>query len=67
MARRVNIMMDEDSWQVLQRLPRGSRSRAVNARSGSGRAPPAGGMPRRAWMRFGNGCPQSGPTGSSGG
>ena len=31
MARRVNIMMDEDSWQVLQRLPRGSRSRAVNA------------------------------------
>ena len=31
MARRVNIMMDEDSWRVIQRLPRGSRSRAVNA------------------------------------
>ena len=31
MARRVNIMMDEDSWRVMQRLPRGSRSRAVNA------------------------------------
>ncbi len=31
MARRVNIMMDEDSWRVLQRLPRGTRSRAVNA------------------------------------
>jgi len=29
-ARRVNIMMDEDSWRVLQRLPRGTRSRAVN-------------------------------------
>ncbi len=24
-------MMDEDSWRVLQRLPRGTRSRAVNA------------------------------------
>ena len=31
MARRVNIMMDEDSWHVIQKLPRGSRSRAVNA------------------------------------
>ena len=31
MARRVNIMMDEDSWRVLQKLPRGSRSRAVNS------------------------------------
>ena len=31
MARRVNIMMDEDSWRVIQRLPRGTRSRAVNA------------------------------------
>ena len=29
-ARRVNIMMDEDSWRVLQGLPRGTRSRAVN-------------------------------------
>ena len=31
MARRVNIMMDEESWRVIRRLPRGSRSRAVNA------------------------------------
>ena len=31
MARRVNIMIDEDSWRVLQKLPRGTRSRAVNA------------------------------------
>ena len=31
MARRVNIMMDEDSWRVIRRLPRGTRSRAVNA------------------------------------
>jgi len=31
MARRVNIMMDEEAWRVIQRLPRGSRSRAVNA------------------------------------
>ena len=31
MARRVNIMMDEEAWRVIQRLPRGSRSRAINA------------------------------------
>ncbi len=31
MARRVNFMIDEDSWDVLQKLPRGTRSRAVNA------------------------------------
>ena len=31
MGRRVNIMMDDDSWRVIQRLPRGTRSRAVNA------------------------------------
>lgn len=31
MARRVNIMMDEDSWRIIRRLPRGTRSRAVNA------------------------------------
>ena len=31
MARRVNIMMDEEAWRVIERLPRGSRSRAVNA------------------------------------
>lgn len=31
MARRVNIMMDDDSWRVMRKLPRGARSRAVNA------------------------------------
>lgn len=31
MARRVNIMMDDDSWRIIRRLPRGTRSRAVNA------------------------------------
>ena len=31
MTRRVNIMMDDDAWNVIARLPRGARSRAVNA------------------------------------
>ena len=31
MARRVNIMMDKEAWGVIERLSRGSRSRAVNA------------------------------------
>ena len=31
MTRRVNIMMDDDAWRVIGRLPRGARSRAVNA------------------------------------
>lgn len=31
MGRRVNIMMDDDAWRTLQKLPRGTRSRAVNA------------------------------------
>lgn len=31
MTRRVNIMMDDDAWRVIERLPRGTRSRAVNA------------------------------------
>ena len=30
MSRRVNIMMDEDAWRVIEQLPRGARSRAVN-------------------------------------
>ena len=30
MARRVNIMMDDESWNVIRELPRGARSRAVN-------------------------------------
>ena len=31
MPRRVNIMMDDDAWRVIEKLPRGARSRAVNA------------------------------------
>lgn len=31
MPRRVNIMMDDDAWCIIERLPRGARSRAVNA------------------------------------
>lgn len=31
MPRRVNIMIDDDAWRVSERLPRGARSRAVNA------------------------------------
>ncbi len=30
MRRRVNIMMDDDAWRVIEKLPRGARSRAVN-------------------------------------
>ena len=29
-SRRVNIMMDDDAWRVIEQLPRGARSRAVN-------------------------------------
>ncbi len=31
MPRRVNIMMDDDAWRVIEKVPRGARSRAVNA------------------------------------
>lgn len=32
MPRRVNIiMMDDDAWRVIERVPRGARSRTVNA------------------------------------
>ena len=31
MPRRVNIMMDDDAWRVIGKLPRGARSRTVNA------------------------------------
>ena len=31
MSRRVNIMMDDDAWRVIEQLPRGARSRAVNS------------------------------------
>ena len=30
MPRRVNIMMDDDAWAVVEKLPRRARSRAVN-------------------------------------
>ena len=30
MGRRVNIMMDDDAWRTIRKLPRGTRSRAVN-------------------------------------
>ncbi len=31
MPRRVNIMMADEAWRVIEKLPRGARSRAVNA------------------------------------
>lgn len=31
MSRRVNIMMDDDAWRVIEQLPKGARSRAVNS------------------------------------
>ena len=30
MATRVNIMLDDDLWRVIERLARGTRSRAIN-------------------------------------
>lgn len=30
MARRVNVMIDDEAWGILEKLPRGERSRAVN-------------------------------------
>ena len=30
MSRRVNVIMDDDAWRVIEQLPRGARSRAVN-------------------------------------
>ena len=30
MARRINIMIDEDTWRVLGEIPAGARSRAIN-------------------------------------
>lgn len=30
MGRRINIMIDEDTWRILGRIPAGARSRAVN-------------------------------------
>ena len=31
MSRRVNVMLDDAAWTVLENLPRGERSRAVNS------------------------------------
>ena len=31
MPRRVNIMMNDDAWRVIEKLPRGARSRTVNS------------------------------------
>ena len=30
MPRRVSIVMDDDVWRIIERLPRGARSHAVN-------------------------------------
>lgn len=30
MAHRVNVMLDEDAWQVVRALPRGQRSRFIS-------------------------------------
>jgi len=30
MGRRINIMIDEDTWRILGKVPAGARSRAVN-------------------------------------
>ena len=31
MSRRINVMIDEDTWRFLGRVPAGARSRAINA------------------------------------
>jgi len=30
MSKRINIMIDEDTWKVLGKIPAGARSRAIN-------------------------------------
>jgi hypothetical protein len=30
MSRRINVMIDEDTWRLLGRIPAGERSRAIN-------------------------------------
>lgn len=30
MSKRINIMIDEDTWRFLSRVPAGERSRAIN-------------------------------------
>ena len=57
MRRRVNIMMDDDAWRIIEKLPRGARSRAVNtaiiewSRAAERR--------RRAWVPWEQVFPQS--------
>ena len=31
MSKRVNIMLDDEAWRIVEQIPRGARSRAVNA------------------------------------
>ena len=31
MPKRVSIMMDDEAWRIIERVPRGARSRVVNA------------------------------------
>jgi hypothetical protein len=30
MARRINVMIDDDTWRVVGKIPAGARSRAIN-------------------------------------
>jgi hypothetical protein len=30
MGKRINVMIDEDTWRILGRIPAGARSRAIN-------------------------------------
>jgi hypothetical protein len=30
MSKRINVMIDEDTWSLLSRIPAGERSRAIN-------------------------------------
>lgn len=30
MGKRINVMIDDDTWRVLGRIPAGARSRAIN-------------------------------------
>jgi hypothetical protein len=30
MSKRINVMIDEDTWRFLERVPAGERSRAIN-------------------------------------
>lgn len=30
MSRRINVMIDEDTWELLEKIPTGERSRTIN-------------------------------------